>query len=113
MNDCIFCRIVRGQAPARLLYQDDLVTAFHDLHPRAPVHVLIVPNRHIVGVAQVEAGDELLLGRLFTVARRLAEELQVTDGYRLVINNGTLSGQSVFHLHMHLLGGRPFHWPPG
>jgi histidine triad (HIT) family protein len=113
MSDCVFCRIVRGEAPARLLYQDDLVTAFHDLHPRAPVHVLIVPNRHIVGVAQVEAEDEAVLGRLFTVARRLAEELQVTEGYRLVVNNGALSGQSVFHLHMHLLGGRPFQWPPG
>ncbi|HEC36383.1 MAG TPA: histidine triad nucleotide-binding protein [Anaerolineae bacterium] len=113
MSDCIFCRIVRGQAPARIVYQDEHVTAFHDLHSRAPVHILIVPNRHIVGVAQVEAEDEPALGRLFTVARRLAEERGITDGYRLVVNNGPQAGQSVFHLHLHLLGGRPFAWPPG
>jgi histidine triad (HIT) family protein len=113
MRDCVFCRIVRGEAPARLIYQDDDVTAFHDLHPQAPVHVLIVPNRHIVGVAEVERADESILGTLFTVARQVAEDLGVADGYRLVANNGPLAGQSVFHLHLHLLGGRPFRWPPG
>lgn len=113
MADCIFCRIVRREAPARIIYQDEDVTAFHDARPQAPVHVLIVPNRHIVGVAQVEMEDAPLLGKLFVVARRLAEELQVTNGYRLVVNSGPLSGQSVFHLHVHLLGGRPLHWPPG
>ncbi len=113
MVDCIFCRIVRREAPARIIYQDDDVTAFHDARPQAPVHVLIVPNRHIVGVAQVEAEDAPLLGKLLVVARRLAEELGVTDGYRLVVNSGPLSGQSVFHLHVHLLGGRLLRWPPG
>ncbi len=113
MNDCVFCRIVRGQAPARIVYQDDDVTAFHDIHAGAPVHVLIVPNRHIAGVAQVEPGDAPLLGKLFTVARRLAEEMEVAEGYRLVVNNGPRAGQSVFHLHLHLLGGRSFGWPPG
>ncbi|HID89853.1 MAG TPA: HIT domain-containing protein, partial [Anaerolineae bacterium] len=83
------------------------------LNPQAPVHILIVPNRHIVGVAEVEPEDESTLGRLFTVARRLAEEMGVTQGYRLVVNSGPLAGQSVFHLHVHLLGGRPLHWPPG
>ncbi|HIE39334.1 MAG TPA: histidine triad nucleotide-binding protein [Anaerolineales bacterium] len=113
MSDCIFCRIVQGQAPARILYRDDEVTAFHDLHPQAPVHLLIVPNRHIAGVAEVGPGDEPMLGKLFIVARRLAEEMDIGDGYRLVVNSGPLAGQSVFHLHLHLLGGRPFRWPPG
>jgi len=113
MRTCIFCRIVRGEAPARIVYQDEDVTAFHDLHPRAPVHILIVPNRHIVGVAGVEPEDGALLGKLFLVARRVAEEEGVVDGYRLVVNNGRRAGQSVFHLHVHLLGGRPLSWPPG
>jgi len=113
MSDCIFCRIVRGEAQARIVYQDDEVTAFHDLHPQAPVHLLIVPNRHIVGLAHVKPEDGPLLGRLLTVARRLAEEMDVAEGYRLVINNGSPAGQSVFHLHVHLLGGRRLDWPPG
>lgn len=113
MNTCIFCRIVQGQAPARLVYQDEDVTAFHDLNPQAPVHILVVPNRHISGVAQVEPGDTAMLGRLFAVARRLAEQNDVVNGYRLVINNGPQAGQSIFHLHMHLLGGRRLTWPPG
>lgn len=113
MSDCVFCRIVQGQAPARIIYQDQEVTAFYDLRPQAPVHVLIVPNRHIAGVGEAEPGDEPVLGKLFTVARRMAEELGITEGYRLVVNNGPLAGQSVYHLHLHLLGGRPFRWPPG
>ncbi len=113
MNECVFCRVVRGEAPARIVYQDEKVTAFHDLHPQAPVHILIVPHRHIVGVAQVEAEDEPLLGKLFSVARRLAEEMGIVEGYRLVVNNGRGAGQSVFHLHVHLLGGRRLGWPPG
>ena len=113
MRDCVFCRIVNGEAPARLVYQDDGVTAFHDLHPQAPVHVLIVPNRHVVGVAAVGRADESMLGTLLIVARQVAEDLGVADGYRLVVNNGPLAGQSVFHLHLHLLGGRRFRWPPG
>ncbi len=113
MESCIFCRIVRKEAPARIIYQDDEVTAFHDARPQAPVHVLIVPNRHIVGVAQAQPEDAPLLGKLLIVARQLAEELKITDGYRLVVNSGPLSGQSVFHLHVHLLGGRPLRWPPG
>ena len=110
---CIFCRIVRGEAPARIVYQDEDVTAFHDRNPRAPTHILIVPNRHIVGVAQVEPEDAELLGKLFIVARRVAEQENLAQGYRLVVNNGPWAGQSVFHLHVHLLGGRLFGWPPG
>ncbi|RLC91275.1 MAG: histidine triad nucleotide-binding protein [Chloroflexi bacterium] len=113
MNDCIFCRIARGEAPASIVYQDDDVTAFRDLHPQAPVHILIVPNRHIVGVAQVGPEDAALLGKLFVVASRLAEQENIVNGYRLVVNNGPQAGQSVFHLHVHLLGGRPLSWPPG
>lgn len=113
MSDCIFCRIVSGKAPARIVYQDEDVTAFHDLNPRAPTHILIVPNRHIAGVDRVEEADAALLGKLFVVARHLAEQEGVGNGYRLVINNGSLAGQSVFHLHVHLLGGRPLSWPPG
>jgi histidine triad (HIT) family protein len=113
VSDCIFCRIVSGKAPARVVYQDDDVTAFHDLNPRAPTHILIVPNRHIAGVDRVEQADAVLLGKLFVVARHLAEQEGVADGYRLVINTGSLAGQSVFHLHVHLLGGRPLGWPPG
>lgn len=113
MSDCVFCRIVRGEAQARIIYQDEDVTAFHDAGPQAPVHVLIVPNRHIVGVAQVEPADEAVLGKLFSVARHIAEEMGIVDGHRLVVNNGPLAGQSVFHLHVHLLGGRRLGWPPG
>ena len=113
MSGCVFCRIVRGEAPGRIVYQDEDVTAFHDRHPRAPIHILIVPNRHIAGVAQVKPEDAALLGKLFVVARQLAEQEGVVNGYRLVVNNGPLAGQSVFHLHVHLLGGRPLGWPPG
>jgi histidine triad (HIT) family protein len=113
MSACVFCRIVRGEAPARIVYQDEDVTAFHDLRPRAPTHILIVPNRHIAGVAEIEPEDSALLGKLFVVARRLAEQEGIVGGYRLVVNNGLQAGQSVFHLHVHLLGGRPLGWPPG
>jgi len=113
MIACVFCRIVRGEAPARIVYQDEDVTAFHDLRPRAPTHILIVPNRHITGVGAAEPEDSALLGKLFVIARRLAEQEGIVDGYRLVVNNGPRAGQSVFHLHVHLLGGRPLGWPPG
>jgi histidine triad (HIT) family protein len=112
MSDCIFCRIAQGEAEARVVCQDGEVTAFHDLNPQAPVHALIIPNRHIASVSEAGVEDEPVLGKLLTVARRVAEELGVTD-YRLVINNGPQAGQSVFHLHVHLLGGRRMSWPPG
>lgn len=113
MNNCAFCRIVAGDAQAHILYQDDDVTAFRDLRPQAPVHVLIVPNRHVAGVDSVEPEDAVLLGKLFLVARQLAEQEGIVNGYRLVVNNGPQAGQSVFHLHVHLLGGRVLTWPPG
>ena len=105
-QDCIFCKIIAGEIPSKQVYQDDKVTAFHDINPVAPVHVLIVPNAHIPSVNAVEAEHEALLGHMFTVARKIAEELGVAEsGYRLIVNTGPHAGQVVFHLHMHLLGG--------
>jgi histidine triad (HIT) family protein len=113
MRTCAFCRIARGEGSARIVYQDEEVTAFHDRNPQAPIHVLIIPNEHIESVSRVEPADTGLLGKLFVVARRVAEQQGVTGGYRLVVNTGSQAGQSVFHLHMHLLGGRRLAWPPG
>ncbi len=107
MADCIFCKIIAGEIPSKQVYQDELVTAFHDINPVAPVHVLIVPNEHIPSVAEVEAQHEAILGHMFTVARQIAEQLGVAQsGFRLVVNTGRDGGQDVFHLHMHLLGGK-------
>ena len=104
---CPFCRIIAGQAPAEILYRDEQVTAFRDARPVAPVHVLIVPNEHIESNNDVTVEHERLLGHLNRVAARLAQEMKVErSGYRLVINTGPDAGQSVFHLHMHLIGGR-------
>ena len=113
MAECVFCRIVGGEVEASILYQDKEVTAFRDLNPVAPVHVLIVPNRHISSAANIEPSDGSVVGKLFVVGRQLAEELGVAEGYRLVINSGEPASQSVFHLHLHLLAGRRFGWPPG
>lgn len=108
MSDTIFGQIVRGEIDADLLYQDDLVTAFRDINPQAPTHVLIVPNAPVPSVAEVEAAHEAALGRMFTVARKLAEEEGIAgDGFRLIVNTRRHGGQEVDHLHMHLLGGRP------
>lgn len=112
MNDqqkenCIFCNIALGNSPANILYQDELVTAFVDLHPIAPVHILIIPNRHIESANHAQPDDENVIGHMVTVAQSLAKENGVSEsGYRLVINTGPNAGQSVFHLHLHLIGGR-------
>jgi histidine triad (HIT) family protein len=113
MAECVFCNIVRGETETDLLYQDDEVTAFRDRNPVAPVHVLIIPNRHIPSAAKIELSDASLVGKLFVVGRQVAEDLGVAEGYRLVVNSGGPAGQSVFHLHLHLLAGRRFGWPPG
>jgi histidine triad (HIT) family protein len=106
-EDTIFAKIIRREIPTDILYQDDLVTAFRDIHPQAPVHVLIVTNRAIATVNDVEAEDEPALGRLFTVATKLAKEMGIDEsGYRLIVNCNQDAGQEVPHLHMHLLGGR-------
>ena len=112
--DCIFCRIVDRQAPAKIVFEDETAVAFEDAHPQAPVHLLVVPRRHLPSLKEATAEDEPLLGHLFTVAANLARERGLeTKGYRTVINNGSGAGQSVFHLHVHVLGGRVFRWPPG
>ncbi len=105
--ETIFSKIIRREIPAEILYQDDLVTAFRDIHPQAPTHVLIVPNKIIPTVNDVTPEDELMLGRLFTVARKIAEQEGIAEnGYRLIVNCNRDGGQEVYHLHMHILGGR-------
>ncbi|MDC0612405.1 purine nucleoside phosphoramidase [Vibrio sp.] len=107
-EETIFSKIIRKEIPTDILYQDELVTAFRDISPRAPSHILIVPNKLIPTVNDVEEQDELALGRLFTVARKLAAEEGIAeDGYRLIVNCNTHGGQEVYHIHMHLLGGKP------
>lgn len=109
----IFGRIIRGEAPASVVYEDDQCLAFHDANPQAPTHVLIVPKREIAKLSDCTPGDEPLLGHLMLAAVTVARKLGVADGFRLVVNNGARAGQSVFHLHLHLLAGRPMRWPPG
>ncbi|KAE8178672.1 MULTISPECIES: purine nucleoside phosphoramidase [Photobacterium] len=107
-EETIFSKIIRKEIPADVLYQDELVTAFRDINPRAPSHILIIPNKLLPTVNDVEAEDELMMGRMFTVARKLAESEGVAeDGYRLIVNCNPFGGQEVYHIHMHLLGGRP------
>lgn len=106
--DTVFAKIVRGEIEADVVYRDDLVTAFRDVNPQAPVHVLVVPNEAVPSVAEVEVRHEAALGRMFTVARRIAEEEGVAeDGFRLIVNTNQHAGQEVAHLHMHILGGKP------
>jgi histidine triad (HIT) family protein len=114
MLQCIFCNIVSGQAPAKIIYQDDEITAFQDIHPVAPTHILIVPNKHVSSVNDIQHKDEPLLGRLFTIARELAEKEGIDEnGYRLIVNTGHHGGQVVYHLHMHLIGGQRMRHPIG
>jgi histidine triad (HIT) family protein len=113
MADTIFGRIIRGEVPARIVHDDDRCLAFHDVAPQAPVHVLVIPKQPIASLADVTEADADLLGHLMVVATRLAHALGLAEGYRLVVNCGRDGGQSVDHLHVHLLGGRPLGWPPG
>ncbi|ASI88502.1 purine nucleoside phosphoramidase [Vibrio mediterranei] len=107
-EETIFSKIIRKEIPADVLYQDDLVTAFRDINPRAPSHVLIIPNKLIPTVNEVEADDEAMMGRMFTVARKIAHDEGIAeDGYRLIVNCNSHGGQEVYHIHMHLVGGRP------
>lgn len=113
-ESCLFCRITRGEIPAKMVHEGDDVVAFRDIDPKAPTHILVIPRRHIPSVNALAPGDAELVGRLFLVARELAETEGVADaGYRLVMNTGPEAGQSVDHIHLHLLGGRALHWPPG
>ncbi len=111
-DDCLFCRIVRGEIPAKLVFEDDLCIAFRDVNPQAPVHVLVIPREHVASLNQ--ATDANLVGRLLLAGAAIAKQENVADdGYRMVINTNRGAGQTVFHLHAHLLGGRPMGWPPG
>ncbi len=112
-NDCVFCQISAGLHPADVVYESDTVLAFRDIHPQAPIHVLIIPRRHIARIADLEPGDAAVMGNVMVAARLVAEQLGVEDAYRLVVNSGRNAGQSVFHIHVHLLAGRRFAWPPG
>lgn len=111
--DCIFCKIIAGTIPSKKLYEDDRAFAFADIDPKAPVHILIVPKKHILSLAEAGTEDEALLGHLQLVAKHLAAEHNLSNGYRTVLNSGAEAGQTVFHLHLHLIGGRQMHWPPG
>jgi histidine triad (HIT) family protein len=113
MSPCLFCQIAAGERPATIVFRGDGVIAFRDIHPQAPTHILIIPTKHIVSVAEATVEDEGLIGRLISAATAIAQQENLSKGYRLVINTGTQAGQSVFHLHVHLLGGRAMHWPPG
>ncbi|MFW6191406.1 MAG: histidine triad nucleotide-binding protein [Thiohalospira sp.] len=114
MTDCLFCRIAAGELPADIVYQEDDVVAFRDLHPQAPHHILVIPRRHVATVNDFAAGDAELVGRLVLTARDIAGQLGLAeDGYRLNLNTNEKAGQTVFHVHLHLLGGREFGWPPG
>jgi histidine triad (HIT) family protein len=114
VTGCIFCRIVSRELPATVVFEDDEALAFRDVHPQAPVHLLVVPKRHVASLGDATDGDRSLLGKLLLVARDLAvrEGIDAT-GYRVVANRGAGAGQTVFHLHVHLLGGRRMSWPPG
>jgi len=114
MADCLFCKIARKEIPAKIVYEDRQVVAFEDIHPQAPVHVLVIPKSHFATFNDVGAEEEALLGHMMLVATRVAKDNGVRDtGYRLVGNCLEGAGQSVFHIHLHLLGGRRFAWPPG
>lgn len=113
-TDCLFCKIAAGEVPAKLVHQDDEIVAFHDIHPAAPTHILVIPRRHITGLAAAGDGEQRLLGALLLAASRLARGEGLEEGgYRVVNNNGPNAGQSVDHLHLHLIGGRRMSWPPG
>jgi histidine triad (HIT) family protein len=111
---CLFCQIAEGKIPAKVVVQDDQVIAFHDIDPKAPTHVLVVPKRHITSITELAGGDDALIGRLVRTARDIARDQGLADrGFRLVFNAGDDAGYSVHHIHLHLVGGRKLSWPPG
>jgi histidine triad (HIT) family protein len=114
MSDCIFCKIIRGEIPGKKLYEDDDMLAFHDVNPQAPVHFLLIPKRHVKSIMELEEADSALMGKLLYKSQSLAKELGCEEkGARFVINCKSDGGQTVDHLHIHVLGGRPLGWPPG
>ncbi len=113
-EDCLFCKIIKGEIPSKEVYSDDDLYGFYDINPAAPAHVLLIPKKHLHSVAEADKEDEALMGKLLLGANKVAEKLQLRDkGYRYVINTGSDGGQTVFHLHLHILGGRQMNWPPG
>ena len=113
-KDCLFCKIVDGNLPADIVYENDMLVAFREINAKAPTHILLIPRRHIATMNDLQNGDETLAGELFVTAARIAaDEGLADDGYRVVMNCNEAAGQSVFHIHLHLLGGRSMSWPPG
>ncbi|MDZ8053603.1 MAG: histidine triad nucleotide-binding protein [Aulosira sp. ZfuVER01] len=112
-TETIFSKIIRRAIPADIIYEDDLALAFNDIQPQAPVHILVIPKKPIPKLADAESQDHALLGHLMLTAKRVAEQAGLENGYRLVINTGADGGQTVYHLHIHILGGRQMKWPPG
>ena len=113
MDDCLFCKIIAGKIPSKKVYEDDKVFVFEDISPKAPTHVLIIPKRHLVDLKEATAEDAEIIGYSQLIAAKIARERGIEDVYRTVYNVGPRSGQSVFHLHLHMLGGRDLTWPPG
>ena len=113
MQDCLFCKIARGDIPSQKVFEDDRILAFYDVSPQAPVHVLIIPKEHIDSMDALSAEQESLAGYMLRITRDIAKDLNLAEGYRAVINTGADGGQTVPHLHIHLLGGRELQWPPG
>jgi len=112
-NNCLFCKVVSKEIPSQIEYEDNEIIAFDDINPQAPTHIQIIPKKHIERVADASESDTELLGKLILIARKIAAQRTLEKGYRIVVNNGAQAGQTVFHLHVHLLGGRRFTWPPG
>lgn len=111
--DCIFCKIVSGEIPSKKVYEDDTVLGFYDVSPQAPIHILLIPKEHITSAADITKDNSSIVAHIFEVAAELAAQFKMSDGFRIVTNCGDSAGQSVKHLHFHLLGGRDFTWPPG
>jgi histidine triad (HIT) family protein len=112
-TDCLFCRIIAGDIPATIVHRSEHVTAIRDINPAAPTHLLVLPNRHLTSVDAAQSADDELLGELLLTSAQLARQAGLDSGYRLVVNTGPDAGQSVHHLHVHVLGGRAMRWPPG
>ena len=114
MSDCLFCKIAAGELPSNKVYEDENVFAFHDLNPKAPTHVLIIPRQHIATINDIQPENSALVGQLYLTAKQIAQDMGFSDaGYRVVMNCNQDAGQTVFHIHLHLLGGRQLGWPPG
>ena len=111
--DCIFCKIANGEIPSNKVYEDDKVVAFYDLEPQAPVHILVIPKEHIASAAEINESNSAVIAHVFEVAAKIAKDLNLNEGFRIVNNCGDCAGQTVKHIHFHLMGGRDFGWPAG